>query len=90
MKNKQQRIVCAANRTSDGLIICGARHWDTLMHAAFQRVRDYSDPIEQGFVDNFGVFYNRAAAFRIATAAEQIRHKTGNPNSNELFSEDLY
>ena len=25
-------IVCAANRNSAGLIVCGARHYDSIMH----------------------------------------------------------
>jgi hypothetical protein len=44
----------------------------------------------QGFVDNNGKFLTRSEAYEVALAAGQIRHKTGNPSSKELFSEDLY
>lgn len=87
---KQQRIVCAAIRFGDGAIICCARHYDMVMHGVIQRLMSTVTPSEQGFIDNNGLFHNRETAFRIATAADQIRHKSGNPNSNELFSEDLY
>jgi hypothetical protein len=45
---------------------------------------------EQGFIDQWGKFMGREEAFDVATAAGQIRHKSGNPDSKELFSEDLY
>ena len=52
---------------------------------------DHSTEI-QGFVDQFGDFHDRREALVIAIRHNQIRveGKSGNPNSDELFSEDLY
>ena len=87
-------IVCAANRLKwDGhtVVVAGVRHWDDIMNAVVDRF-----PIsevfecEQGFVDNNGAFLTREEAFVVATRAGQIKHKSGNPNSEVLFSEDLW
>lgn len=45
---------------------------------------------EQGFYTNEGIYLNRYDAFKVATAAGQITVKTGNPASEELFSEDMW
>lgn len=45
---------------------------------------------EQGFIDQYGTFFGRDDSFVIATRQGQIRKKSGNPDSTELFSEDLY
>jgi hypothetical protein len=46
----------------------------------------------QGFVDQFGDFHDRREALIIAKRHNQIKPegKSGNPDSDELFSEDLY
>jgi len=44
----------------------------------------------QGFVDQFGDFWDRSDAYSIARRQHQIVRKTGNQDSWELFSEDLY
>lgn len=44
----------------------------------------------QGFVTSTGRFVNRCEAFKIATEAGQIIKKTGNPNSQDLYSEDVW
>ena len=46
----------------------------------------------QGFVDQFGDFHDRRSALVIALRHSQIKPegKSGNPDSDELFSEDLY
>jgi len=87
---KIRRIVCAANRYGD-LIICGARHYDMVMHAAIKVIEyKYRDAREeQGFIDNNGEFLTREQAFWVALKAKQIRHKTGS-NTPVLYSEDLY
>jgi hypothetical protein len=87
----QRRVVCAALRKRS-MQILGARHFDPVMRGMIQYLNlpfDMADA-KQGFIDQWGVFMDRAEAFEIATAAGQIRHKSGNPNSKELFSEDLY
>jgi hypothetical protein len=90
-----RRIVCAANRLKSGEVILGVRHYDKHMHKVYDAIlgegeRVSSDFEQQGFICNRGDFWTREAAFVIATIAKQIRQKTGNPDSRELFSEDLY
>lgn len=92
-------VVCAANRYGD-LIIAGARHFDHVMHSQLKYIREdrlfafeVEDSVEEGFIDQFGVFMDRSEAYWIALAGGQInkrRLKTGNLGSTELFSEDLY
>ena len=91
----QRRVVCSAIRKGDTLI-CGPRHFDQIMREQIDqmhyhnRLMAYAHDAEQGFIDQWGKFMNREEAFEVATAAGQIRQKTGNPDSKELFSEDLY
>lgn len=92
-------VVCAACRYGD-LIVCGARHYDMVMHSQLRQMREdklfdfeAAGQAEQGFIDQFGVFMNREEAFEVAKAAGQLnvrRLKTPHPDSTELFSEDLY
>lgn len=91
-------VVCAANyyempNGQEPLIICSPRHFDNTMHRVILEVKGIrsAKPPIQGFVDQWGVFMNRADALDVATAAGQIdvrRPKT--PPSYKLFSEDLY
>ena len=87
---KNRRVVCAANRI-DGVILAGARHWDTVMHKqaeAMNMERDKRGYAEQGFIDQFGIFLTREEAFVLAEEKGQIKEK---PNvRGTLFSEDLY
>jgi hypothetical protein len=85
-----RRIVCAACLGEDGLMVIGPRHWDMVMHEQNKLIGINAHTAEQGFIDQRGVFLNREEAFEVATAAGQIRQKTGKPDSTELFSEDLY
>lgn len=81
------RIVCAAVRLGDGLIIPGPRHWDNVMHRVATALHNRSPmdfaAADQGFIDQFGIFHNRREAAAIA-------HRAGQANVPELFSEDLY
>lgn len=91
----QRRVVCAAvTDCVSNLIICGPRHFDTTMRNEIARMSDHVQSqvkyMEQGFVDQWGKFMTREEAFEVATVAGQIRHKSGNPDSKELFSEDIY
>jgi len=89
--DSKRRIVCAAVKFKDGLIV-GPRHYDDVMRAqyhAFGFTATEDDGV-QGFIDQFGTFHDRKAAFVIAQRQDQIRHKSGHPDSKELFSEDLY
>lgn len=89
----QRRVVCAAIRQVDGMLICGPRHFDQIMHAA---IAQYSEPDRicwraavQGFVDQFGTFMDRREAWRVASAAGQIIHSLPG-REGTLFSENLY
>lgn len=87
---KQRRIVCAACINDEGIMVIAPRHWDKTMHQLNEHVGIDPHTAEQGFIDQRGVFLNRKHAFEVAEAAGQIRCKTGNIDSKELFSEDLY
>lgn len=87
------RIVCAANQHEDGIIILGIRHGDSHMHKQAtllnlkeSRTKDYWI---EGFVDQFGTFYNRTEAFQLAAKNNQILRMVGG-DSKELYSEHLY
>jgi hypothetical protein len=90
------RVVCAANRLPDGTLLLGVRHWDTHMHAQFNRcgVFGKSNLVrgEQGFIDSHGNFLTRLEAWVIAETAGQIVKRVGNdgPERFGLFSENLY
>ena len=89
---KPTKIVCAAIRLEDGLVISSARHYDTIMRAVCKQLEPtYGKAVwaaEQGFVDNQGRFLNRKTAYVVAMEADQISEckLTG----QDLFSEDLY
>ncbi len=84
-------VVCAALRNDAGHIICGARHFDPLMHAQirFREDRETWKVADQGFIDNFGTFMDRETAHTVATQAGQIRYRFGE-DDKELYSENLY
>lgn len=88
MQEVQKRVVCAANRSPDGVIILGARHWDPLMREHAKALgRDYKG-VEQGFIDQWRVFMTREEAWEVAVAANQIIRDVG--CRGELYSENLY
>lgn len=88
----QPVIVCAALRFGD-FIVTGPRHYDSTMRSQIKAARSVLPEVkpDQGFVDQFGAFYDRKEALIIAEAANQInvRREKGFPK-DELFSEDLY
>lgn len=92
---RQQRIVSAAIKTVDGTIICSPRHFDGTIH---QLTTTYTIPFgdlrkgEQGFVDNFGEFFTRQEAWKIAGEADQILYRVGGDDykGGTLYSENLY
>jgi len=90
----QRRVVCAANRSGDDIIL-GIRHWDAYMHLhATQAFGDdeLEHPFEQGFLDNQGTFLSRTEAWKVAKAADQIIRRVGGDSANggTLYSENLY
>ena len=87
-------IVCAAIKHNDH-IITGARHFDMIMHAqlavynAFDN--DEKKKWEQGFIDQWGQFYNREHAMRLVIASGQPFNAERNKgNGKDLYSEGLY
>ena len=89
----EPRIVCSANKFENGPMLVGARHWDQHMHvqANYMGVKG-TEPHEQGFVDQFGKFYSRTEAWKIAEANGQIIRRCGGDTSDggTLWSENLY
>lgn len=90
----EQRVVCAANRNrATGLIICGARHFDQIMHRQMEarppEERDDWRRSEQGFIDQFGTFLTREEAHKICTERGQFFRRFGG-DEKELYSENLY
>ena len=97
------RIVCAANKfiieyspdEIEELIIAGARHWDSVMRGIWDTLDEYTiscvdrNKEVQGFIDQFGNFYDRKEAFNLADDNNQIIRDLGY-ETDELFSEHLY
>ena len=85
-----RRVVCAAIRHDTGRIICGPRHFDTIMHAQIKAsiVPGWKNA-EQGFVDQRGQWMTREEALHVALANDQIVRRVGG-DDHELFSENLY
>lgn len=90
------RIVAAANRYPNDVIVVSARHHDSCMNAQLRVLKEAgviasTHTPDMGFIDNKGVFHDRESALIIATQAGQINfvRKKGFPEKL-LFSEDLY
>lgn len=85
-----ERIVCAAAYDpATGKVYPSIRHGDEVFFKLFGEDRK-AWHLKQGFLTNRKRFVDRKEAFAIATEQNQIIRKSGNPNSKELFSEDLY
>lgn len=91
-KKQKQFVVCAALRNKKGQIICGPRHFDSIMCGQIKATRLKWNKAEQGFVDQFGKFLNRMEAWYVAYPNGQIVRRCGNdgPKGIGLFSENLY
>lgn len=88
-----QRVVCAAIRCQ-GIVICGARHYDEFMLDQL-KLCGFKPGVpghwEQGFIDQRGNFLTRTEAWNIAKQEGQILRDTGRGDKHEtLISEDLY
>lgn len=87
----QQVVVCAACLV-DGVIFCGARHWDDVMRAqckaaGMNKIVEH----EQGFIDQWGTFLSRKEAMIIANAAGQkVDIERCGGSTTTLYSEGLY
>lgn len=90
------RIVCAANQLPDGTLLVGPRHWGPTMRQqadTYKKAHGISEKrlavAKQGFIDQFGKFYSREEAWKIAEANGQII-RDHDKCVGELFSEHLY
>lgn len=94
-------IVCAAikfhiEETNRDVILCGVRHGDcyTQLEALRFRPKGGYKEIEQGFVDNNGIFFGRKQAYEEALKIGQIAPSTKvlkiEKSEDELYSEDLW
>jgi len=92
-ENAHTVIVCAANRNRfTKHIICGARHWDNIMRTQAKKIPflNYVE-WEQGFIDQFGKFYNRKEAMNIVGVNNQpFNYERNGHQAEELYSEGLY
>ncbi len=97
MDKAKRRVVCAAIRHApSGLIVAGARHFDSIMRAQLKACgligQNHAD-LEQGFIDQWGTFMTRRAAFAVARRAGQeinAERNGGFHARKELCSEGLY
>ena len=85
-------IVSAAIRTSVGEVVTGHRHHDCIRELASRpgAKLPVTKDAEQGFVDNYGDFWNRLQALEIFKKARQVPHAGKLNKLVGLFSEDLY
>lgn len=91
-----KRIVCAANKFPDGSIILGVRHWDRFMCNQANALGIKGGTEEQGFIDQFGTFYNRVEALELVKEngqhfdSQRNSHHDSIDDCDELYSEGLY
>ena len=85
-------IVCAAiMHPSSERIITGVRHYCPLMRQQIiesEGITFWREKTLQGFVDQYGKFYNREDAWIIAERNGQIKKQVSSPGT--LYSENLY
>ena len=74
--------------------VYGVRHYDPFMLKQINALeKQYKYPLldfDQGFLTNKGRFVGRIEAMKIAKEQGQIIRLSGSPNTDILFSEDLY
>lgn len=84
-------IVCAANRTDEGDIFLGARHFDLRMRQQARLAGVDLLGSEEGFIDQFGRFWNRRQAAEICRIeGRRINVERQGGRGDILFSEGLY
>ncbi len=92
MEKPQQIIVCAACRVY-GIVLCGARHWDSVMRQQYKVMSKPDDSKrneEQGFINQFGEFLTREQSMKIVKENGQPFNIENNGGDVVLFSEGLY
>lgn len=85
----KRRIVCAAVLYDDGSMLVGPRHFDAVMMAQAEKLPPMAREVEQGFIDQWGTFFDRADSQLIALKAGQILYRCGG-DEETLYSENLY
>ena len=85
----QSIVVCAAIRVG-GVIFCGARHCDSVMHTQADAANMSLQLGEQGFINQFGEFLSREEAMKVVKEARQPFNIERNRGDTVLFSEGLY
>lgn len=86
----KRRVVCAANKFGE-LIVPGARHFDSIMHALLDRLNiQGKEQHDQGFIDQWGNFMTREEALLVVKVNGQQVSDRAFHSKSELFSEDLY
>ena len=94
-----QFILCSANQLPDGTLLLGARHDDHLMNAqldvylaahGIEREEVIIDRWNQGFIDQWGNFLTRSAAWLVAEKANQIKRTGPGFSGPDLYSENLW
>lgn len=93
----QSWVVCAANKFPNGFIICGARHWDKIMHNAVEAIEDRKEKgvkggkEQQGFINQFGEFLTREEAMLLVKEnGQRFDYERNGDQDNKLFSEGIY
>jgi hypothetical protein len=84
-------VASAVRSVSSGKVWTGRRHSDAI-RAAYAEMHETisGDKYIQGFVDDYGTFYNRKEAFKVAVIHNQLL-KPDDPWANPaLMSEDLW
>lgn len=93
-----RRVVCAALRADDGMLLLGIRHCSGDMIQQIEARRDGYKFLglldeNQGFVDQWGTFMSRGKAFQVAQKNGQIYDPTVGGvglDGPKLYSECLY
>lgn len=87
------RVVCAAMKMEDGLIVAGVRHYSPDMRETLFKMYGegyHKKVVEQGFIDNRSQFLSREQAFILAKQNDQLIRHPIKILKTELFSEDIY
>lgn len=90
IEKPQQVVVCAANKVGD-LVLCGARHWDSIMCKQADALGIKGGREEQGFINQFGEFLTRKEAMQIVKEnGQRFDIERNGGSDSELYSEGLY
>ena len=94
--NDRAYIVCAACKIGE-IIFAGARHWDSVMLTQKRALTAAGNalgpghPELQGFIDQFGNFYDRKEALALCIRDDRVVDYAGQGGcTDELYSEGLY